>query len=210
MKLLLKGVLQIRLIVIFFLITLQACDNTTQTLFQIPVNGTILAFGDSLTVGKGVDRKHSYPSVLSALTGKKVINAGVSGETTRAGLQRFEEVIIKSKPDLIILLEGGNDILRNHNMRQTKHNLATMIDLASSHGIQLVLIGVPAKALISSGSAQLYEELAEEKNLVFESDLISDLLHDPSYKSDSVHFNQEGYKKMAENIHALLIENGAL
>ncbi|MFT4929332.1 MAG: acyl-CoA thioesterase-1, partial [Phenylobacterium sp.] len=51
----------------------------------IPPNGTILAFGDSLTQGKGVKPADSYPSVLARLSGRKVINAGVSGEVSQAG-----------------------------------------------------------------------------------------------------------------------------
>lgn len=190
---------------------LQACDsNKKDNLSPIPGNGIILAFGDSLTVGKGVSKNNSYPSILAKLSGRKVVSSGVSGETTTAGLKRFKKVIEKIQPDLVILLEGGNDILRNHNKLQIKKNLSSMIDLAIEQGIQVVLIGVPAKSLFTSSSASLYEELAGEYNLVLDAELIPELLHDRAYKSDSVHFNQAGYQKMAETIHALLVENGAL
>lgn len=198
------------IIATLLLLLLQACENNKYNLLPIPESGTILAFGDSLTTGKGVGKKHSYPSVLSSLSGRKVINAGVSGEVTESGLKRLAGVLEKTKPDLLILLEGGNDILRNQNLTQTKKNLNAMIQLAKGQGVQVVLIGVPKKGLFSNGSAPLYEQLAEENNLVFDGELISDLLHDPSLKSDSVHFNKQGYQKMAEKIHEVLVESGAL
>ena len=84
-----------------------------------------------------------------------------------------------------------------------------MISLAKENGVQLVLIGVPEKQLFSD-VAPFYKELAEEHKLVFDGELISDLLHKRSNKSDMVHFNKMGYQKMAEAIHELLIDNGAL
>ncbi|MFT4928837.1 MAG: acyl-CoA thioesterase-1, partial [Phenylobacterium sp.] len=104
---------------------------------------------------------------------------------------------------------GGNDILRNLNLEQTKQNLAGMIELTQSKGIPLVLVGVPNKSLFSD-TAPLYQELAEKYQLVFADELVSDLLRTPAFKSDMVHFNQQGYEQMATRLHQLLIERGAL
>ena len=190
------------------LLLLQACGDT-QKLSRIPENGTILAFGDSLTEGYGVNTHQSYPTVLAQLSGRDVINAGISGEVTKDGLARLAKVLDKTDPHLMILLEGGNDILRNQNLEKTKQNLSQMINLAKEKGVQVVLIGVPKKQLFSD-VAPLYEELANEHNIVFHKDLIATLIRKPSLKSDSVHFNRAGYKKMAEEIHELLQDNGAL
>ena len=169
----------------------------------------ILAFGDSLTAGVGTSKEHSYPAVLANLTGRSVINAGVSGETTAQGLQRLTTVLEHATAKLIILIEGGNDILRSQNLSQSKQNLAQMIEVAQSHGLDVVLIGVPEKKLFSN-AAPMYAELAEQYNLVFDDKLIATLIRQAQYKSDSVHFNQAGYKAMAQEIHALLEEHGAL
>lgn len=190
------------------LLFLQGCSESPQ-LTRISTEATILAFGDSLTAGVGTKKQHSYPSVLAKLSGRKVVNAGISGEMTKEGLARLANVIDENNPSLMILLEGGNDILRNHNLQQTKQNLAAMINLAQEKDVQLVLIGVPQKQLFSD-VAPFYKELAEEYKLVFDGELISDLLRKRSYKSDLVHFNQAGYQKMAEGIHQLLQDNGAL
>ena len=137
------------------------------------------------------------------------MNAGVSGEVTANGVKRLEAILESSRVDLLILLEGGNDILGNKNPALTKRNLAQMIAQAQRYNIDVVLVGVPEKKLFSS-VAPLYKELAEEYNLVFEAELIGDLLRQPKYKSDSIHFNEEGYRVMAETLHQLLVDSGAL
>ena len=190
------------------LVFIQGCGGEKQ-LKRLSSEATILTFGDSLTAGVGTEKQHSYPSVLAKLSNRKVVNAGISGEVTELGLARLGDVIDETNPALMILLEGGNDILRNHNLAKTKKNLASMISLAKQKGVQLVLIGVPKKQIFSD-AAPMYKELAEEHKLVFDGKLISGLLRKRSYKSDMVHFNKAGYQKMAEEIHQLLLENGAL
>ena len=188
--------------------TLLACSDTP-SLNYVPQDGTIVAFGDSLTVGVGAAPDESYPHVLAQLSQRNVIGAGVSGEETNAGQKRLAQVLEETTPNLLILLQGGNDILRNRNMQSVKKNLAAMIELTRSKGIDVVLIGVPAKKLFSD-VAPLYTELADEYQLVFTEELLSGLLRDSQYKSDPVHLNKRGYRKLAEEIHTLLQEHGAL
>jgi len=189
------------------LLLLSACGEAKLT--PIPQDGVILAFGDSLTVGVGTSAANSYPAVLAQLTGIPVINRGISGETTAGGRQRLAAVLSETNPDLLILIEGGNDILRNNKSAQTKANLAAMITLAKNQNIPVVLLGIPEKKLFSN-SAPFYTELADEFELVFDHDLMADLLRTLSYKSDPIHLNSQGYRKMAEGIRDLLKENGAL
>ena len=203
---LLKKFCKTTLIVLSILWVL-GCDNAQLT--PISASATILAFGDSLTYGKGVNEGDSYPSVLARLTNREVVNAGISGELTKDGLARLGDVLAEFNPELLILLEGGNDILRNQNLAKTKQNLASMIELAQAQGIQVVLIGVPEKKLFSN-SASLFSELAKQYHLAYDGELIASLLRSPKYKSDSVHFNEKGYRKMAKAIFALLKENNAL
>ncbi|MEE4244796.1 MAG: GDSL-type esterase/lipase family protein [Kangiellaceae bacterium] len=186
---------------------LVACSE--QKLTKLDSSDVILAFGDSLTQGVGVNKPYSYPSVLSRLSGLNVVNAGISGETTEEGLQRLASVIEQHNPGLLILIEGGNDILRNKPHAKAKSNLAKMIEIAKSRAIEVVLIGVPEKNLFSQ-SAPFYSELANEYDLVFDRELIGRLMRSPSKKSDSVHFNKAGYQAMAEGIYDLLVDNGAL
>ena len=189
------------------LMALGACGSSK--LEPLAPGDRILAFGDSLTAGIGAATQHSYPTVLAQLSGLDVVNAGVSGETTADGMQRLPGELERVSPALLVLTEGGNDILRNVSSRVIKENLRAMIEYANSRGVPVVLIGVPQKNLFSS-VAPLYRELAEEYALVFDDALLSDLLRAPRYKSDMVHFNERGYRAMAEAIYALLDDNGAI
>lgn len=188
------------------MIILVACEQPK--LRELSNSDVVVAFGDSLTAGLGVNEIYSYPSVLSELTGFKIVNSGVSGETTEEGLERLPTVIQKHKPKLLLLLEGGNDILRNNNYEHIERNLDEMIQLASKRDIEVVLIGVPEKKLFSN-SAPFYKQLAEKYDLIYEPKLVGRIMRSPSMKSDSVHFNQKGYKEMAEGIYDLLSKNGA-
>ncbi|MCH7371573.1 GDSL-type esterase/lipase family protein [Aeromonas sp. MR16] len=186
---------------------LAACGDPG--LKPLAAGATILAFGDSLTEGRGVGPAQSYPSVLANLSGHTVINGGVSGEISLVGRARLPALLAEHKPALVILLEGGNDILRGSGEGALKDNLAAMIEAAQGSGAQVMLVGVPRKSLFADG-APLYGELAERYGLVLDNDSIGELLRSPELKSDSVHFNEQGYRTLAERLHGLLKEHGAL
>lgn len=190
---------------IFFL--LSACGKPQ--LSTLNSDQPILAFGDSLTLGVGVQPEYSYPAVLQKLTGIPVINAGISGETTELGLKRFEDTLLKYQPQLIILLEGGNDILRNIPLHLTEANLRNMIIIAQNYQIDVLLVGVPKKSIFSN-SAELYYGLASEFHLPLEDEILSDLVKRLSMKSDHVHFNEKGYQALAEAIFLKLQNSNAL
>ncbi len=195
---------------VFFLLLavliVSACGD--QKLTPLVEGDTILAFGDSLTFGKGTTQDSAYPAVLQELSGYTVINAGISGETTSEGLVRLPELLEQHQPAMVVLFEGGNDILRNLPAANTKANLSRMIQLIKSAGSQLVLVGVPEKSLFSS-SAPWYAELAEQFDVPLQDSIVSKLLKKPAMKSDRVHFNSEGYREVAESIYSLLDESGA-
>ncbi|MBV7597697.1 GDSL-type esterase/lipase family protein [Aeromonas sp. sia0103] len=170
---------------------------------------TILAFGDSLTEGRGASPTQSYPSVLAALSGHPVINAGVSGELSQAGRARLPALLAEHRPALVILLEGGNDILRGSGEAALKANLAAMIEAVQGSGAQLLLVGVPRRSLFATG-APLYAELAEQYQLVLDEESIGELLRSPEFKSDAVHLNGAGYRALAERLHRTLLDRGAL
>lgn len=195
------------LIIVVGGLLLTACSDPK--LKPLTPGATIVAFGDSLTEGVGASEAVSYPSQLAQITGLNVVNAGISGETTDRGLARFEDVLEQHSPELVILLEGGNDILRNHNQIQTKQNLAEMIAIANRRSVQVLLIGVPEKNLFSA-VADFYDELAEEHQLAYMRDDLSDLLKTSKYKSDQIHLNAQGYRVLAEKIAETLQAEGAL
>lgn len=166
-------------------------------------DSTVLAFGDSLTFGTGAQPEESYPTVLAGMLGCTVVNAGVPGEVTGVGLARLPALLDENEPDLVILCHGGNDFLRHQNREETKANLHRMIASVKERGIDLILIGVPEPGLLVS-TAPFYRGLAEEFMVPYDEDIIREILTDRALKSDQVHPNAAGYRRLAEAVAALI------
>ncbi len=185
-----------------------ACSQPVK-LRPLATDDIILAFGDSLTEGRGVNKVNSYPSMLQKMSGRTVINSGISGETTGEGLKRIKRELDKHQPRLMILMHGGNDILRDAPKETTKSNLISMVAEAQKRDIEVVLIAVPNKRVLST-TAPVYPEVAEQLGLSIDESSVSEIMKQPKLKSDIVHFNKEGYQLLAEKIFSLLKNSGAL
>lgn len=172
-------------------------------------DAVILAFGDSLTFGTGAQPGQSYPAVLAELTGREVINAGIPGELSSAGKTRLSQILQETKPDLVILCHGGNDLLRKQSRQQLQANLQAMVDEITDSGAQVLLVAVPTFG-INLAPAPLYLEVAQNNNIPIQPTILSELLIDNSLKADQVHPNALGYRQFAQSIHQLLIESGAI
>lgn len=188
---------------------LAACNAEPPRLAPLAQADVILAFGDSLTHGTGTDAAHAYPAQLQTLVGRRVVNAGVPGETTAEGLQRLPEALATHRPRLLLLCMGGNDMLRRQDMDQAAGNLRAMVRLARAEGVDVVLIGVPEPRLFS-GAPSFYAEIADEYGLPYEGKVFNDVLKNQSLKSDPIHANGDGYRVVAERLAALLREAGAI
>lgn len=189
-------------------LALAGCGGGAE-LSPLPPGAVILAFGDSLTHGTGAAAGESYPEVLARLTARPVVNAGVPGETTDAGLRRLPGVLEEVRPALVVLCHGGNDILRKQPRDRTSANLREMIRLVRAAGAQVVLVGVPRFSLFLD-TAEFYEALADETGVPIESDVLAEVLSDNALKSDQVHPNAAGYARMAAAVKSLLVDRGAL
>lgn len=173
-------------------------------------DAVILAFGDSLTEGRGASRdSQSYPAVLEELIGRSVVNRGISGELSREGALRLPGVLDEVAPDLLLLAHGGNDLLKKHDQLETVSNLRKMIEAARARDVPVVLIGVPKPGILLS-SAEFYGEIAEEYGLPYEGEVLAEVIGDRDLKADSVHPNAAGYRVVAEAVRDLLQRSGAL
>ena len=195
---------------LIFALLLAACGTEGPRLSPLPPNATLLAFGDSITRGVGAKGNASYPAVLERLSGRKVVNAGVSGELSGEGRKRLPGVLDRVGPDLLLLCHGGNDLLRGLSKERLRANLKAMVEMARERGVQVVLIGVPKPAVFSSGSAAVYREVAEALAVPLETDTLPAIERDASLKSDPIHPNAAGYRRLAEAVHRLLKDRGAL
>lgn len=169
----------------------------------------IVAFGDSLTAGLGVAPNEAYPARLQRLLEEqglryRVINAGVSGETTAGGLRRVEWVL-KSHPDLVILELGGNDGLRGLNLQETKANLERIIRRCQEASVTVVLAGMKLPpnygADYTKGFEAIYPALATQYHLTLIPFFLHGVAGSPSLnQADGIHPTSEGYRIIADTV----------
>lgn len=199
-----------KIFLLVILLLLSACGKSTAVFEKLSPDAVILSFGDSLTYGTGASKNADYPSVLSKLSSHKVVNAGIPGEISRSGLIRLPGLLDQHQPELMILIHGGNDILRKISEQQTRDNLNQMINLASQREIKVVMLGVPKPSLLLLSSSEIYRQVAETQKIPVDLNTLPEILSSNDLKSDAIHPNNEGYKLMAENIFNLLVRSGAL
>lgn len=190
------------------MLVLAGC-STPPSLPMLAGDATILAFGDSLTHGTGATRAQAYPARLQALIGRRVVNAGVPGETTAQGRQRLPAALAEYQPDMVLLCLGGNDFLRKRDPAATRDNLAAMLETLQQRDIPVLLIAVPELTLLG-GDHALYAELAERYEVPLLSGELNRILRDAELKSDRVHANAAGYAQLAKAVATRLREAGAL
>ena len=163
----------------------------------------ILAFGNSLTFGSGVDRELSYPSQLQDELNRlgyayRVVNSGVSGDTTSGGIARLR-MALELQPEIVILELGGNDGLRGVPVEVARDNLRTMIAAFNEIGSRVILAGMTLPLNYGPDYIRdfeaIYVELAEEFDVVripfFLEGLVEE--YERYMQSDGIHPTGEGY-----------------
>lgn len=173
----------------------------------------IVAFGDSLTAGLGVSRDQSYPMQLEKKIqalgyGYRVVNAGVSGETTAGGVRRIEW-ILKSQPALVILELGANDALRGQPLQQSYANLETIITRLQEEGVGIILAGMKIPLNYGEAYTQEFEEMYERLAAQYQVPLIPFFLEGVAAQrdlnqGDGIHPTAEGYSLVVENVWEVL------
>jgi len=169
----------------------------------------LVAFGDSLTAGLGVTSGESYPAQLQeklALAGYRyrVVNAGVSGDTSAGALRRVDWVL-KSKPDLVILEIGANDGLRGLDLQETRGNLEQIIQRLAAGGAKVVLAGMKLPPnygrAYSDAFQSLYPQLAGKYGLPFIPFFLEGVATQSALnQADGIHPTVAGYRIIVENI----------
>jgi acyl-CoA thioesterase-1 len=173
----------------------------------------IVAFGDSLSAGYGVDPGQSYPDHLQraldeANLNYRVVNAGISGDTTSAGLSRLN-TITALKPNVVILELGGNDGLRGLPIEATRANLEEMIVALKPAGATVVLAGMTLPPNYGpeyiSRFEQVYVGLAAKHQLALIPFLLDGIAGNPSLmQNDGIHPTAEGNRLAAANVMKVL------
>ncbi|HEY4010714.1 MAG TPA: arylesterase [Acidobacteriaceae bacterium] len=173
----------------------------------------IVCFGDSLTAGYGIDRVASYPADLQRMLDAagyhyRVVNEGVSGATTKDGLERVHQVLAH-KPQIVVLEFGGNDGLRGLPVDNTKQNLATMIQQLQHNGARVALAGISLPPQYGGDYIgrfdAMYPALAKQFRVPLLPFLLQDVYGvDGFIQADGVHPTAQGAKQVAVNVEKLI------
>lgn len=190
-------------------LALCACGGSGPQLDKLPPDAVVLAFGDSLTFGTGAAPADSYPAQLERRIRLKVVNAGVPGEVSAAGLERLAGVLDEVQPALLLLCHGGNDFLRKMDEARAAENVRAMIRLARERNIQVLLLATPKPTLPPSVPA-FYREIAAEARIGLVEGVMKEVLSDRDLKSDLVHPNARGYDRIAATVEKTLKKAGAI
>ncbi|HEX5454397.1 MAG TPA: arylesterase [Stellaceae bacterium] len=169
----------------------------------------ILAFGDSLTAGYGLPQSQSFPAQLQAALAKegieaRVVDAGVSGDTTGDGLARLDWALAQ-KPDLVILELGANDMLRGIDPKIVRTNLEAMLKKIKASGAKVLLAGMLSVPNWGPGYRQefdrLYPELAKEYGVMLYPFFLKGVAMDPALNQlDGKHPNARGVAAIVDGI----------
>lgn len=173
---------------------------------------TILCFGNSLTAGYGLkDEKDAWPSLLQARLDSidhdyKVVNAGLSGETTSGGLNRLDWVL-KQDVDIFFLELGANDMLRGLDVAKTKENLESIIlKVKEKHpDIPIILAGMLAPPNMGKEYESAYNRIFPDLAMKYRATLVPFLLDEVAGKAelnlpDGKHPNAKGQRVVLENV----------
>jgi len=210
-----------RRIVIFLslLLSLTGCNRDQETggvaaiEREVPLtpSGTIVALGDSLTAGLGVEEEEAYPSLLAARLSAegyhfRVINAGISGETSSGTLSRTQWVVSSLKPDIVILATGANDGMRGIDPALLGDNLDRIISTLKANNVEVVLAGMKMLPNLGPAYALAFEDLYPEAAARHGIDLIPFFLEGVAgeaelNQADQIHPNARGYRIMLQNIY---------
>ena len=186
-------------------------NSESAELPEIPLMGperTILAFGDSLFAGYGLEPGQSYPAKLENALRRQginavMVNAGISGDTSSAGLERLEFTLDSqdTKPDLFILELGGNDLLRGISPEETRANFDAMLTELNSRDIPVLIMGMRAPPNYGpeyqAEFDAIYAEMAEKYDTAIIPFWLNDIYKDTDlFQRDRIHPTEEGIEAL--------------
>lgn len=184
-------------------------------LFQSQKAKTILFFGDSLTAGYGLSTEEAFPAIVEKQLNKngksaKVINAGLSGETTAGGLSRIDW-ILRQPIDVFVLELGGNDGLRGLPVDQSKKNLQSIIDKvkAKNPNVKIVVVGMMVPPNMGKDYTNQFKDIfpaiAKKNNTTLMPFLLEGVAGNEKLNlPDGIHPNIEGHKIVAGNVYKVI------
>lgn len=162
-----------------------------------PRGTNIIAFGDSLTAGNGAPPGENYVDQLSKSLGVPIINAGVSGNTTLDALNRFDRDVLERDPKIVIVLLGGNDVIRRLPAQESATRIDEITRRIQERGALVVLV---AFNMGGGDLATAVEKIAAERGCPFVPNILGGVIGNADLMTDAVHPNAKGYAIVAKRI----------
>jgi len=169
----------------------------------------LVILGDSLTAGLGVAREEAYPALLEARLRRdgfayRVVNAGVSGDTSAGGLRRVDWVL-RARPDLVVVALGANDGLRAQPVQALRDNLTAIVTRLRAAGARVLLAGMRLPpnygADYTAAFAGAFPAVARATSVPLLPFLLDGVAGDPALnQADGIHPNASGHRVMAETL----------
>jgi acyl-CoA thioesterase-1 len=178
--------------------------------------GPVIVFlGDSLTAGFGLAADDALPEQVANIfrddgIKARIINAGVSGDTTANGLARFDWSVASAEPDLVVVALGANDYLMGVDPEITKQNLSAIVQKANENDIDCILVDLQPRSVLDEGSrdaafAAIYPDLAAKYSLRYYPSLMTGVEDKPEFlQTDGLHPTAKGVKIIAGNLAQFL------
>ncbi|MFO7603674.1 MAG: arylesterase [Gammaproteobacteria bacterium] len=170
----------------------------------------ILVMGDSLSGAYGIDRQEGWVTLLQQTLQQRgyaytVINASISGDTSRTGLSRLEDALRAHRPEIVIVALGGNDGLRGLPFAEIQSSLARIIERAQQAGAQILLVGVrlPPNYGVAYNQqfANMYRELAHAYDVALVPRILNDVADHPELmQADGIHPTQAAQARILQNV----------
>lgn len=183
----------------------QAAGEKQETRYD----GTIAAVGDSLTAGYGLAEEQSYPAQLERRLHAdglryRVVNAGISGETSSGTLSRIKWVLTL-KPDIVILETGANDGLRGISPELTQKNLSEIIGILAEQKVVVVLAGMQMLSNLGeefqTAFKNLYPAVAEQRKVILIPFFLEGVAGERQLNlPDAIHPTEQGYTAVVSNL----------
>lgn len=190
-------------------------EATAAPAATIEKTGAVLMLGTSLTAGLGLQPEDAYPALIQERIDKaglpfRVINAGVSGETSAGALRRLDW-LMRQDFDVLLLETGANDMLRGTDLASTEDNIQQIIDRVRQERprVTIVLAGMMAPPNLgreyAEAYARMYVDLAEKNDLPLIPFLLDGVGGVPEMnQADGIHPNEEGARQVADNVWQVL------
>jgi acyl-CoA thioesterase I len=166
-----------------------------------PLGENIICFGDSLTFGTGATQGMDYPSQLSHMISRPVLNKGVPGDTTARALARLDQDVLS--PRIVLITLGGNDLKNGIPKDTAFQNLKIMVESIQAKGA-LVVVGGIDLPFWGRGYGEGYEQLCKETGAILIPNILDGIIGNRQLMSDSIHPNDAGYTIMAERFYKVL------